>query len=282
MATGEKASWREQIMRDFGLDLPIGSGSGSSREDPLVILTSNPDEVVLTEMLLLGCVGKVFDKLWRVRARSIMDGRWCNLEQVKIETKQLTATQIISEAVNYYFDVSALLANKDVRPLAARGEPGYFDRSAEIFFPYEVGWMHFDRAVSNEPAHQGLGQTIAYSAPQITGSIYLYSGDVDSFPDKFDPVFLASEFDAAASDILGPSPDAKTAGDCMIASTEAGTRYLRQDFEIGPEHSVLALTVARGRYLKARVTWLAEPLFYDIGNEFIETVFELARDIRAH
>jgi hypothetical protein len=282
MRTGEIASWREQIMRDFGLDLPIGSGSGSSRGDPLVILTANPDDAVLTEMLLLRCVGKVFDKLWRVRARSVMDGQWRNLEQVRVETKQLTATQIITETVNHYFDVSALLANKEVSSHEARQVPGYFDRSTGIFFPYEIGWLHFDREVSNEPAHPGLGQTISYSAPQIAGSICLYSGNVGPFPDEFDPVFLAPEFDTSASDILGLSPDAKAAGDGMIASTESGTRYLRQDFEIGPEHSVLALTVARRRYLKTRVTWLAEPLFYDIGNEFIDTVFDLARDVRAH
>jgi hypothetical protein len=282
MGTDENASLREQIMRDFGLDLPIGSGSGSRREDPLVISTSNPHDVVLTEMLLLRCLGKVFDKLWRVRARAVMDGQWGNLEQVKVETKQLTATEIITETVNHYFDVSALLANEDIRYHEARQVPGHFDQSTGIFFPYEIGWMHFDGAVSNEPTHQGLGQTIAYSAPRITGSIYLYHGNVDPFPDEFDPVFLASEFDASASDILAFSRDAKAAGDRMIARTESGTRYLRQEFEIGPEHSVLALTVARRRYLKTRATWLAEPLFYDIGHEFIDMVFDLARDVRAH
>ena len=57
MATDETAL-REQIKCDFGFDLPIGSGSASSRDDPLVILASDPRDVALTEMLLLRCFGK--------------------------------------------------------------------------------------------------------------------------------------------------------------------------------------------------------------------------------
>jgi hypothetical protein len=92
MATDETAL-REQIKCDFGFDLPIGSGSASSRDDPLVILASDPHDVALTEMLLLRCFGEVFEKLWRVRARVAMEGRWRHVEQVKVETKRLTSTR---------------------------------------------------------------------------------------------------------------------------------------------------------------------------------------------
>jgi hypothetical protein len=277
MATNETAL-REQIKRDFGLDLPIGSGSASSRDDPLVILASDPHDVALTEMLLLRCFGEVFEKLWRVRARVAMDGRWRHVEQVKVATKQLTSTEVVTEETNHYFDVSALIAGQDAGPHDPRQAftPGYVDPATGILFPYEIGWMHLDKAVENEPAHPGLGLTISYSALSIQASVYIYSRNIKPFPEMFDFDFVAPEFDAAASDLLGFNSDMRSADDRTLAVSKGGTSYLRQDFEIGAHRSVLALTTARRSYVKQRLTWLAEPLFDEIGNEFIDAVFDLA------
>jgi hypothetical protein len=275
---------REQIKRDFGLDLPIGSGSASSRDDPLVILASDPHDVALTEVLLLRCFGEVFDKLWRVRARVAIEGRR-KVEQVKVETKQLTATEVITEESNHYFDVSALIAGKDASPYDPRHafEPGYVDPATGILFPYEIGWMHLDKVIENEPAHPGLGRTISYSAPNIKATVYVYSRNIARFPDEFDPNFLAPEFSAAASDVLQFKSDPCSAGDRTLAMTKSGTRYLRQVFEIGAQRSILALTVAGRNFVKLRATWLAEPLFDEIGSEFIDGVFEFAsKRARSH
>ena len=269
---------REQIKRDFDLDLPIGSGSASGRDDPLVILASDPHDVALTEMLLLRCFGEVFDKLWRVRARIAMDGPWRNVEQLKVVTKQLTATEVITEEVNYYFDVSALIAGAGAGPHDLRHAllPGYVDSATGILFPYEIGWLHLDKGIDNEPAHPGLGCTISYSALNITATVYLYSKNIERFPDGFDLNFLASEFSAAASDVLRFTPDVCSESDRTLAVSKGGIRYLRQDFEIGAQRSILALTVASRSYVKLRATWSAEPLFDEIGDEFIDAVFELA------
>jgi hypothetical protein len=277
MATDETAL-REQIKRDFGLDLPIGSGSASSRDNPLVILASDPHDVALTEMPLLRCFGDVFEKLWRVRARVAMEGRWRNVEQVKVETKQLTSTEVVTEETNYYFDVSALIAGKDAGPHDPRQAftPGYVDPATGILFPYEIGWMHLDKAVDNEPAHPGLGLTISYSALNIQASVYVYSKNIEPFPEMFDLNFVTPEFDAGASDLLGFNSDVRSADDRTLTVSRGGTSYLRQAFEIGARQSVLALTAARRSYVKLRGTWLAEPLFDEIGNEFIDAVFDLA------
>jgi hypothetical protein len=277
MATDETAL-REQIKRDFGFDLPIGSGSASSRDDPLVILASDPHEVALTEMLLLRCFGEVFEKLWRVRARVAMEGRWRHVEQVKVETKQLTATEVVTEETNHYFDVSALIAGKDAgsHDLRQAFMPYYVDPATGILFPYEIGWMHFDKAVENEAAHPGLGLTISYAALNIQASVYVYSRNIEPFPAMFDLDFVSAEFDAAASDLLGFNSDGRSADDRTLAVSGGGTSYLWQAFEIGAHQSALALTTARRNYVKLRMTWLAEPLFDEVASEFIDAVFDLA------
>jgi hypothetical protein len=277
MATDETAL-REQIKRDFGFDLPIGSGSASSRDDPLVILASDPHDVALTEMLLLRCFGEVFEKLWRVRARVAMEGRWRHVEQVKVETKRLTSTEVVTEETNHYFDVSALIAGKDAGAHDQRQAfmPGYVDPATGILFPYEIGWMHLDKAVENESAHPGLGLTISYTALNITASVYVYSRNIKPFPEMFDLDFVSAEFDAAASDLPGFNSSVRSADDRALAVSRGGTSYLWRAFEIGAHQSVLALTTARRNYVKLRMTWLAEPLFDEVASEFIDAVFDLA------
>ena len=269
---------RGRLKRDFGLDLPIGSGSGTSRDDPIVILTSDPRVAALTQMLVLRCIGTALERLWRVKAKTLLEGEWGNIEQIKIETKELTATEIITQRINHYFDVSASVAG---RVSAASGRPqdlevaGYSDPVSGIAFPYEIGWMHFDNTIVNEEANPGLGQTILYTALNSKASVYVYDRGGRA-PARFEPDFLTPEFSVAASDVLKFTSNARSAGDGKLTASGSGISYLRQDFRMDADHSVLALTVARGRFVKVRATWLAEPLFDDIGNEFIEQVFDLA------
>ena len=267
---------RGQLKRDFGLDLPIGSGSGTSRDDPIVILTSDPRVAALTQMLVLRCIGTALERLWRVKAKTLLEGEWRNIEQVKIETKELTATEVITQRINHYFDVSASVAS---RMSAASGRlqdfevAGYSDPVSGIIFPYEIGWVHFDNTiVNNDP---GRGQTIQYTALNSKASIYVYDGH-GTAPARFEPDVLMPEFSVAASDVLKFNSNARSAGDGKLTASGSGISYLRQDFRMDADHSVLALTVARGRFVKVRATWLAEPLFDDVGNEFIEQVFDLA------
>jgi hypothetical protein len=270
---------RQQLRKDFGLDLPIGSGFGSSREDPIVILVSDPIAVAWIEMLLLNCAGKVLGRLWRVLARNSMDGEWHNIEQLQLETVDLTSTEIITQQVNFYFDVTELMTNRG--PAAnSQGRSSrliaYVDAATGILFPYEVGWMHFEGAMASDPSDPGLGQTVVYKALNMNASVYIYGRNIVHFPERFDTDFLAPEFAAAAADVSRFNSDVRTVEDQRLARSKNGTSYIRQDFEIGGDRSVLALTVARRNYVKMRVTWLAEPLFDNIGDEFIDAVVDLA------
>jgi hypothetical protein len=270
---------RQQLRKDFGLDLPIGSGFGSSREDPVVILASDPMAVAWIEMLLLNCAGKVLGRLWRVSGRNSMSREWRHIEQLQLETIELTSTEIITQQVNFYFDVTALMTHPG--PAAnSQGLPSrliaYVDAATRIAFPYEIGWMHFEGAMASDPTDPGLGQTIEYKALNMKASVYIYGRNIIDFPERFDTDFLAPEFAAAAADISRFNSDVCTVEDQRLARSKNGTSYIRQDFEISGDRSVLALTVAHRNYLKMRVTWLAEPLFDNIGDEFIDAVVDLA------
>jgi hypothetical protein len=154
----EEASYRDRIKRDFGLDLPIGAGSGSSRDDPMAILASDPHEAAITQMLVLRCLGIALERLWRVRSRNSMDGHGGNIERVAIETKRLTPTEIITEQINHYFDLAAVATSKGRMRDSGRQRNlpvGFVDAASGIVFPYEIGWMHFDEAVC-DPGQQGL------------------------------------------------------------------------------------------------------------------------------
>jgi hypothetical protein len=270
---------RQQLRKDFGLDLPIGSGFGSSREDPVVILASDPMAVAWIEMTLLNCAGKALGRLWRVLGRNSLDGEWRNIEQLQLETIELTSIEIITQQVNSYFDVTAMMANPGPAQ-NGQGRPSrliaYVDPASRIAFPYEIGWMHFEGAMASDAADPGLGQMIEYKALNMKASVYIYDRNMVHFPERFDTDFLAPEFDAAASDVFQFNSDVKAVEGQRLARNKNGTSYIRQDFQIGSDRSVLALTVARRNYVKMRATWLAEPLFDDIGDEFIEAVVDLA------
>jgi hypothetical protein len=270
---------RQRLRKDFGLDLPIGSGFGSSREDPVVILASDPMAVAWIEMLLLNCAGKALGRLWRVLGRNALDGEWSNIEQLQLETIELTSAEIITQQVNSYFDLTALLANSGLTQ-HSQGRPSrlvaYVDAASRIVFPYEIGWMHFEGAMASDPADPGLGQMIEYKALNMKASVYIYDRNILHFPERFDPDFLAPEFGVAASDVFQFNSNVRVVEDQRLARSKIGTSYIRQDFEIGGDHSVLALTTAHRNYVKMRVRWLAEPLFDDIGDEFIDAVVDLA------
>jgi len=271
-------TFHERLKRDFGLDLPIGPGSGSSRDDPLLILASDPHTVALTQMLVLRCIGVALQRLWRIVARVPMQGELANIDQVKIEARYLTATQIITDQVNHYFEVSELAANGQTAAEHKRDSlcpVGYFDQKSGIVLPYEIGCFHYDDTIANEPSHPGLGDYIRFVALNSTASVYVYDRNADNIPEYFDSDFLYPEFASSAADMLQFSPDASSAGNRGQTASRLGAPYLRQDFKIGAERSVLALTAARRRYVKVRITWSAEPLFDEIGNEFIDAVFDL-------
>jgi hypothetical protein len=97
---------RELLKADFGIDFPISGGTGNSRESPIIIHYQKPNDYVGVEYGILRCLGIGRRIEWKLIQQTLqnLDGR--TIEQMKIETKQTIATEIITQIENYYFDIT--------------------------------------------------------------------------------------------------------------------------------------------------------------------------------
>lgn len=97
---------RELLKADFGMDFPISGGTGNSKDSPIVIHYQEPNDYVGVEYGVLRCLGIGRRIEWKLIQQTLLncDGR--RIEQMKIETKETTATQIITQVENYYFDIT--------------------------------------------------------------------------------------------------------------------------------------------------------------------------------
>jgi hypothetical protein len=253
-----KATLRDMLYRDFGYELKITGGFGQSRNDPIVITDSNPDIASVTEMLVLRGIGKGRGVLWKTSARTLMNHEGAQLEQVKIETKTVSGTEITTQRENYYFDVSTAIFQSESLPTAS----AFKHPEIELAFPYEIGWLHFDSLTDNEKLKNGLGQTIAYGAPGIKATIYVYDKGYGDILKDDNINILKNEFESSISDLMRINPGAKTLSE---ASNDNG--FFQQRFLIGEDISIVALMLRKGKFVKLRTTFIKDPLLNDIVNE---------------
>jgi hypothetical protein len=161
---------KSMLTRDFGLDLKIAGGFGGSAEEAIIITSSDPFEAAATQMLVLRGIGKGRGVLWRTLARVALESRGKWLEQIKIETKDVRSTEIVTQRENYYFDVVAADPRHEGLPPAS----GFVDRKIGLSLPYEIGWLHLDNVIDNEPMAKGFGKSLAGDA--VTTSVTLSAG----------------------------------------------------------------------------------------------------------
>jgi hypothetical protein len=251
----EKMSLRNLLKRDFSFDLKISGGFGQSRDDPIVVTAFDPAEAAATEMRVLRGIGKGRGILWRTLARTPLKHEGLSLEQVKIETKEVTDNEIITQRENYYFDVGAATLDGGTLPTAI----GFRDTGTGLVLPYEIGWIHFDNVTDNEPVAPGLGQSIAYGAPGIKATVYVYDRGRGDIPTNASAAVAKDEFRAAISDLMTLNPDARLLGDVMESAVT-----ILQKFVVDENLSVVALTVRRGKFVKLRITFVQDPLLVEL------------------
>ena len=135
----ESITLHDLLLRDWGTELPIRGGYGRSRENPIVVTTPDAESVALAQVSALRGLGRGRGIFWRTISHALLGDRWPGIEQFKIETIELTETQITTQTENYYFDVSAMIA-------AHRGwqlPPVIVHRDVSgLTFPFEIGWLH--------------------------------------------------------------------------------------------------------------------------------------------
>lgn len=251
-------SLKEMLLHDFGLDLPITGGLGQSPNDPIIISSSSPEEVAHTEVNVLRCIGKGRRIFWRTLEKSsqAQGGLW--LEKIKIETKQITEKEIITQRENYYFLVETQALEEKPIPVAVKIGTG----KAAISLPTEIGWFHFDSIIDNEPSHPGLGQTLYYGAPGSKVTIYVYNSQLSDIPDGVDSEIIRGEFKKAVLDILKLNQEVKLTG-----QPQKGETLLLQGIEQGENLGLLALKAHNSKFIKLRLTHFRDPLLLDLATE---------------
>lgn len=103
---GRAMNLRELLKSDFGVDFPISGGTGNSRDDPIVVHRTHPNDYVGVEygVIRFLCEGRGVTCNLVQQALILHNGR--NIDQLKIETKEVTDTEIITQTENYYFDIT--------------------------------------------------------------------------------------------------------------------------------------------------------------------------------
>jgi hypothetical protein len=264
----ERIPLHDLLLGGLGTELPIRGGYGCSREDPIIITKQDADGVALTRLLTMHALGKGRGIFWRTVAHTLLGDEWPGIEQFKIETVRLTTTQMITRTENFYFDVSEAIAAQQrwqSRPVIA-----YHDVSG-LRFPFEIGWLHFDRSENNEVDAPGSGHTLNYKAPGIVCSLHVYDRGLANIPDDVAHSVIQDEFASASDEIATYRPDLGAMPDQPPPTQGCLEQYYCVG-DAGRQASLLWLTTARGRFIKARLTWVRDQFIDEAAMTFMHTV----------
>jgi hypothetical protein len=273
-----ESSLKELLKQDFGLDLNIAGGSGQSREDPIIVLSETEVEAAQTELLVLRGIGRGRNLasqnsgggfFWRSIAINLISESSPQIIQRKIETKDIDNDEIVTQKESYYFSRK----NLDVEVEHIQNSVVvHEDQSASIRFPYELGWLHFDYKIDNEPQSPGLGYTLAYNAPEIKATVYVYPIRDDA---KSQPSFIHAELELARKEIILVHGEDAIGHDWGVRTEKDNIQYafiLKKE----PERaSVLMISERKRHFVKLRCTFFDEPHMRDISNNFLESLLEL-------
>jgi hypothetical protein len=265
----EKRTLHDLLLGGLGTELPIRGGYGGSREDPIIITAPDANGVALTRFQTLHALGRGRGIFWRTVANTLLGEEWPGIEQFKIETVRLTETQMITRTENFYFDVSAAMAVR--RRWGAPPVIAHHDVSG-LVFPFEIGWLHFDKGEDVEREEPGLGHSLAYKAPGILCSLCVYDRGLASIPDDVNDPVVLEEFESASREIATHRSDFELVPDqTQVQAQDCLERYYRVG-EQGQQASLLWLTTSRGRFIRARVTWVRDHFIDEAAMTFVADV----------
>jgi len=98
---------REMLKEDFGVDLPIKGGSGNSIDNPVILIkTEGPNAYVDVEYAYLKYLGLGRSIEWKTLSQELVFHGDRKIDKLRIETKQHTDTEIITQIEAYYFDIT--------------------------------------------------------------------------------------------------------------------------------------------------------------------------------
>lgn len=92
---------RQQLKKDFGIDLPIIGGLGQSIDDPILI-DPNYKDWSDVEYTYIRLINTALNRSWKVVKTNLIEHNGRKIDQLKLEVEGDKAN-----FYNYYFDVTS-------------------------------------------------------------------------------------------------------------------------------------------------------------------------------
>lgn len=102
---------KDLLEKDFGVEIPISGGFGNSLENAIIIHRVGINDYVETEHFILECLGKGRRIKWKVLRQELLFHNNKTVDKIKIETRQYTESEIITQIESYYFDITECFGN---------------------------------------------------------------------------------------------------------------------------------------------------------------------------
>jgi hypothetical protein len=255
------------LKKDFDLELDIAGGTGQSVGDPIIVWSSSESEASKTEFFVLRGLGQGRGILWRSLGASVVPSSYGKVLQRKIETKDVRPKQIISQVENYYFQRSELPPS--VHPPYAEFTV-HNDRRIAIAFPYELSWLHFDEFIDYESRAPGSGYSLAYNAPGIKATVYIY-------PIGDRPLNYLSELTRARGDVVSIYGENSIHHDWGIQDRKDHALYFFIPSDEPSYLSLILVSIKGDHFVKVRCSFVDEPLLREVSDDFLGSLMNLIR-----
>jgi hypothetical protein len=240
---------RDAFLRDFGIDLPLGEGSGK-RSDPFVVLADNMPELSRTVEVTLALFqrGKGFareeDIFWRILRRDLHHEANELLFQLSVQKLILSRTEATDEKASYFFKAPHLILDSVPKPYLI-----HLDPKVGVSFPYKISGLEYSVYRDFEQDRPGLGYSIGYSAPKVEATLYVYSTKpnasvAENIRDEVLKTLTVHKTDCSR---VEPFEIKNCFGPCAQAV----------EMHLSPEkRSLIIVDQFKGKLLKWRITWL--------------------------
>ncbi len=162
---------KNQLLIDFGKDLPISGGSGQSSLDPIKLTTPDNDMASVTVVEVMRCIYGMLGWHWQIVKWDLASEVGSHIEKVTALIKYAEEANVVTEYRSVYFDVSAV----NGRTFGRQTIPVVrLPLRSQMNLPWQIGWFHFDELVDNSSVDPGLGVSVAFSAPRAKMMVYVY------------------------------------------------------------------------------------------------------------
>ena len=244
-----KDGLKDSLKKDFDIDVNVSTGLGQSRNAPVVILDTDPPDASLTEMNVLKGIGIGRGAIWRVLSRTVESYQGNILEQVKIESKIFTETEIETLTSNYYFDISN--ATSDVKSLP--NAVVYVDTESGLNMPFDLGFLHYQDSRDYEINQNGLGLSLAYGINGLMATIYIYDLNIEDIPLSLESTSVFDQLSNAVADFKGMHPDAEDVSEGVLGSENI--IFIVFSMNDDTETSLIGLSTVNGKFIKIRLSY---------------------------